>query len=144
MQPNSGASRDNIAETVKSRLSFKLFGRRRCFLRFFLLQISRVLIRIIAEFSIYELTLSETITFKCLVKMRALNDLILNQESTMFDILVESLSGDLENLVEGGLTADLEFLERQAICTYNFAKVIKINLAIDDGFEVWLLSLLIN
>ena len=76
--------------------------------------------------------------------MRALNDLVINQESTMFDILSESLSGNLENLVEGGLPADLEFFEGQAICTYNFAKVIKIDLAIDDGFEVRLLALLIN
>ena len=59
-----------------------------------------------------KLALPEAIVLQRLVQLGAIDDLVLDHESTTFNILVERLCCDLEHLVQRGLTANLQLLKR--------------------------------
>ena len=71
-----------------------------------------------------------------------MNDLVIDQESASFDVLLERLGGHGKHLMQGRLSCDLEFLEGQFVSLGNFAKVIEVNLAVSDGFLVRSLALI--
>ena len=88
----------HITVAIYRCLRFDFF--RRCaFLLLFFDEVCWVLIRCIAELSIYKLALPEAVVLQCLVQVGAADDLVLDHESTTFNILVERLRCDLEHLV---------------------------------------------
>ena len=107
----SSTSLRHITEAIRLCLRFDFLGRR-AFLLLLPDEVRWVLIRCIAELGIYKLALSEAIVLQCLVQVGAADDLVLDHESTTFNILVERLRCDLEHLVQRSLTANLQLLKR--------------------------------
>ena len=65
-----------------------------------------------------------------------MNDLVIDQESASFDVLLERLCGHSKHLMQGRLSGDLEFFEGQLISLGNLTQVIEVDLAVLDRFKV--------
>ena len=65
------------------------------------------LVGAVAELGVDELSMSQAELFKGLEQASATNDLLLDQESTPFDIFFESSCSDLKYLVQSLLTGNL-------------------------------------